>query len=159
MAERRIMHGKGAEPRADVVEQVKRTLGMRSLKARTAVELHERIAEGLPRSAALHLVSGLMSITLDESLRAFNLSRRDWHRFKAEPDKRLGVDQSARVWSMAEILTRAQEVLGTREEAEEWLSRPAPGLDGRRPIDLMSTPQGSELVNTLLARMDYGVYA
>lgn len=60
---------------------------------------------------------------------------------------------------MAEILAKAEQVLGTREEAEQWLSRPALGLDSRRPIDLMATAQGAELVKTLLEQMEYGVYA
>jgi uncharacterized protein (DUF2384 family) len=33
------------------------------------------------------------------------------------------------------------------------------GLDSRKPIDLMASQQGAELVKTLLARMAHGVYA
>ncbi len=91
-----------------------------------------------------------------------NISSRTWHRIKADKadlGKFLDVDQSARLWNMAEILAKAEEVLGTREEAEQWLSRPAMGLDSRRPIDLMASPQGADLVKTLLDQMDYGVYA
>lgn len=68
-------------------------------------------------------------------------------------------DQSARVWNLAEVLAKADEVLGSREDAEHWLAAPAIGLDARRPIDLMDTPQGAELVKTLLDRMAHGVYA
>ncbi len=59
---------------------------------------------------------------------------------------------------MAEILAKAEEVLGSREEAEHWLARPALGLDSRRPTDLMASPQGADLVKTLLEQMEYGVY-
>ena len=44
-------------------------------------------------------------------------------------------------------------------EAEQWLVTPALGLDGRKPIDLMSTRAGGEMVKAHLTRMDYGVYA
>jgi putative toxin-antitoxin system antitoxin component (TIGR02293 family) len=57
------------------------------------------------------------------------------------------------------VLTKATEVLGGKEEAEQWLAAPAIGLDSRRPIDLMATPQGAEMVKTLLDQMAYGVYA
>ena len=146
----------------DLFKQVADVLGTHSLGIHSAIELHERIVAGLPRSAVVHLVSSLREIKLDESMRALNISSRTWHRIKAdkaELGKLLDVDQSARVWSMAEILAKAQGVLGTREEAEEWLSRPAMALDSHRPIELMATPQGSELVRTLLERMEYGVYA
>ncbi|MDT3678866.1 MAG: antitoxin Xre/MbcA/ParS toxin-binding domain-containing protein [Burkholderiaceae bacterium] len=59
---------------------------------------------------------------------------------------------------MAEIVTKAQEVLGTREQVQARLMRPALGLDSRRPIDLMSTSQGSDLAKTLLGRMEHRVY-
>ena len=32
------------------------------------------------------------------------------------------------------------------------------GLDQRRPIDLMTTPAGLELVEDYLGRIEYGVY-
>jgi uncharacterized protein (DUF2384 family) len=32
------------------------------------------------------------------------------------------------------------------------------GLDGQRPIDLLQTVQGAELVNDFLGRLEYGVY-
>ncbi|TIY10108.1 MAG: DUF2384 domain-containing protein, partial [Mesorhizobium sp.] len=40
-----------------------------------------------------------------------------------------------------------------------WLERPAIGLDQRRPIDLLATPAGVELVEDYLERLEYGVYA
>lgn len=44
-------------------------------------------------------------------------------------------------------------------EAEQWLERPAIGLDQRRPIDLLGTPAGVELVEDYLERLEYGVCA
>jgi hypothetical protein len=46
----------------------------------------------------------------------------------------------------AEILARATAVPGSRNEADQWLERPAVGLDQRRPIDLLATPAGVEIV-------------
>lgn len=158
MAARTARRGRAEDPFARVID----VLGARSVRIGSPIELHEWIAEGLPRVLAVNLVSNLHDIKFDESLRALNMSARTWHRLKATPselNKRLDIDQSARVWSLAEILAKAQEVLGSREEAEQWLSRPAIGLDSRRPIDLMATPQGTELVKTLLEQMEHGVYA
>ncbi|WP_273142238.1 antitoxin Xre/MbcA/ParS toxin-binding domain-containing protein [Halomonas sp.] len=58
----------------------------------------------------------------------------------------------------AEILTRAKDVLGDREEAKRWMNTPAMGLEGRKPIDLITTQAGYELVDDFLTRLDYGVY-
>ena len=58
----------------------------------------------------------------------------------------------------AEILTRVTTLLGSQTAAERWLEQPAIGLDQRRPIDLMTTPSGLELVEDYLGRIEYGAY-
>ena len=141
--------------------RVAKLLGSR-LRIQSPIDLHEQIMEGLPRSTAVYLAASLHEIKPDETIRVLNISQRTWHRIKAEKSelaKPLDVDQSSRVWNMAEILATAEDVLGSREEAEQWLTRPAIGLNSRRPIDLMASPQGAELVKTLLTQMEYGVYA
>jgi putative toxin-antitoxin system antitoxin component (TIGR02293 family) len=72
--------------------------------------------------------------------------------------KPLSRAQSGRIWKFAEILAKATAVLGSQEEAEHWLERPAIGLDQRRPIDLLATPAGAKLVEDLLTRVEFGVY-
>jgi putative toxin-antitoxin system antitoxin component (TIGR02293 family) len=39
------------------------------------------------------------------------------------------------MWKFAEILAKATEVFGSQREAEQWMTRPATGLEQRRPID------------------------
>ena len=57
-----------------------------------------------------------------------------------------------------EIITRATDILGCRDEAIVWMTRPAMALDQRRPIDLLETAAGVKLVKDHLTRMGYGVY-
>jgi len=141
--------------------RVERLLGPKSLRIRNPIELHERIEEGFPRWTMVHLLDGLISLRLQESFKALNVSPRTWHRIKAGKNRSqpLDADQSARVWNLAEVLTKAVEVFGDRKDAEQWLAAPAIGLNSRRSIDLLATPQGAELVKTLLDQMAYGVYA
>ena len=92
--------------------------------------------------------------------KAMGISLRTLQRRKKEASpKRLSVEQSGRAWRFAELLEKAIEVFGSQEEAEDFFGRPAIGLDQHRPIDLLSTPAGSELVETHLERLKYGVYA
>lgn len=145
-------------PFASVIE----VLGESRARIRTPIELHDWIIKGLPRHTAVHMVTHLHDLKLDETMKALSISMRTWQRIKSDKsamNEPLDADQSARVWNMAEILAKAEQVLGTREEAEQWLSRPALGLDSRRPIDLMASHQGAGLVKTLLEQMEYGVYA
>jgi len=49
-------------------------------------------------------------------------------------------------------------VFGDQAAAENWLAKPAMALDERRPVDLLSSPAGVEMVEQLLGRLEYGVY-
>ena len=60
--------------------------------------------------------------------------------------------------AMQEVADMATRVLGTRELAEHWLTQPALALDGRRPLDMLTTADGIEAVKDLLTRMEFGVY-
>jgi putative toxin-antitoxin system antitoxin component (TIGR02293 family) len=141
--------------------RIERLLGRKSSPIEDSIELHERIAEGLPQQMMIRLIESLTTLKIAELYPALNVSSRTWHRIKARKERGapLDADQSARLWNLAEVLTKAEEVMGSREDAEQWMATGAIGLNSRRPIDLLATPQGAELVRTLLDRMAYGVYA
>jgi putative toxin-antitoxin system antitoxin component (TIGR02293 family) len=86
------------------------------------------------------------------------MSVRTFQRRKGAPAKLLSQEQSGRTWKFAEILARATAVFGAQRQAEQWLERPAIGLDRHRPIDLLATPAGMQLVEDYLTRIEYGVY-
>ncbi|MBY5757391.1 DUF2384 domain-containing protein [Rhizobium leguminosarum] len=126
----------------------------------SALDAHELLLHGLPATALDHLVGTLVVLGKNESLeKAMGMSLRTWQRRKDTPSKPLSQEQSGRAWKFAEILTKATDIFGSQAEAEQWLERPAVGLEQRRPIDLLGTPAGVELVEDHLDRMEYGVYA
>lgn len=86
------------------------------------------------------------------------LSDRTLARRMKNKDEALSQEQSARALYYAEVLEKAQAVFGTRSLAEDWMIKPALGLDGETPIDLLSNPVGYELVTDFLHRLEYGVY-
>lgn len=126
---------------------------------RSALDVHELLLHRLPGRALTHLVDNLVIRHDPTSLeRAVGMSLRTFQRRKGAPEKPLNPEQSGRTWKFAGILAKATAVLGSQEEAERWLERPAIGLDRRRPIDLLATPAGAEMVERFLRRLEYGVY-
>ena len=126
---------------------------------RNPLDAHEMLLQGLPGKALGHLVDNLMMLRKTASLeKAIGMSLRTFQRRKEAPAKPLSQEQSGRTWKFAEILAKATALLGSQEEAEQWLERPAIGLDQRRPIDLLATPAGVEMVEDFLERLEYGVY-
>jgi putative toxin-antitoxin system antitoxin component (TIGR02293 family) len=150
----------GPTPEPPALEEAVRLLGgPRILKrqVRTPLEAHTLLMEGLPNAALRHLVDelGALSASIEK---AVGISTRTIQRKKLAPTDTLDPVQSGRTWKFAEILARATRIFGSQEEAEDWLGRPAIGLDGERPLDLLSTPAGQELVESHLTRIEYGVY-
>jgi putative toxin-antitoxin system antitoxin component (TIGR02293 family) len=135
--------------------------GHQTLRAfpRNPLEAHEMLVRGLPGKALAHLVENFIVLHWDAALaNAIGMSLRTYQRHISARTKFLSQEQSGRTWKLAEILAKATDVFGTRQEAEQWLERPAIGLNQRRPIDLLATPAGVELVESFLDRLDYGVY-
>jgi putative toxin-antitoxin system antitoxin component (TIGR02293 family) len=149
-------------PEAAAFERVAELLGgARVLRhpLRDPLDAHEMLAEGLPGEALTHLLDSLVVIQRTTSLeKAVGMSLRTFQRRRDDPARPLSPEQSGRTWKFAEILAKATDVLGAQELAEQWLERPAIGLNQRRPIELLGTPAGVELVETLLERMTYGIY-
>jgi putative toxin-antitoxin system antitoxin component (TIGR02293 family) len=130
------------------------------LKLSSALDAHEMILRGIPSQALERLVTNLVMIEPSVAFeKAFGMSERTFQRRKADRSRSLNPEQSSRTWRFAKILAKAKATWGTQEEAERWMVRPAIGLDGRRPIDLLTTPAGAELVEQFLDRLEYGVYS
>lgn len=147
--------------RARLAKVVELLGGRRTLQKypRSPLEAHEMLLRGLPAKALMYLVKSFIVLHWDTAFeRAVGMSQRTYQRHTAGAAKSLSPEQTARTWKFAEIVAKASDVLGSREEAEQWLERPAVGLDQCRPIDLLATPAGVELVETFLDRLDYGVY-
>ena len=119
---------------------------------------HEMLERGLPNTAIKHLLEGMTTLAEKSIESAIGMSVRTRQRREKHPTELLNQDQSGRTWKFAEILTRTTSIFGSRHAAEQWLAQPAIGLDRRRPIDLLTTPAGVELVEDLLGRIEYGVY-
>ena len=125
----------------------------------TEAEAHDLILRGIPSAALVHLLDGLSVLRGQVAVQeALGLSVRTLQRRKGAPERPLTREQSGRAWALAEVLTKAIAVFGSREEAERWLARAAMSLDERRPIDLLRTPAGTRLVDDALERLRFGVY-
>ncbi len=122
------------------------------------LDVHEVIRRGLPGGVLIYMVKHIQTMKPVDVGQAVGVSIRTVQRRTGSPQKLLSQDQSGRAWKFAEILTTATEVFGSQSEAEKWLTTPAVALDQRRPVDLLSSPAGVEMVEQLLGRLEYGVY-
>ena len=114
------------------------------------------IERGLP-IAALRDVLADGAVTLADLVGIVG-KRRTLDRRLAE-DEVLTLEESDRLVRFAEVLAQAEHVVGSRREAMEWLRKPKRRLEDARPIDLLRTHSGTELVTNLLNLAKHGMLA
>lgn len=127
-------------------------------KLTTRLDIHLASLDGIPYACLLYLIARLKSLSEVDVVNVLGISARTLHRRRETPKRFMPAGLASRTWTLAETLARASYLLGGQEGAERWMSKPAMGLDGRRPIDLLQTSQGAQLVDAFLTRLEYGVY-
>lgn len=62
-------------------------------------------------------------------------------------------------YTLARIIVAAEDALGDRDAALEWLQQQQTALGGRMPLELVATSAGAQAVEDVLGRIKYGVYS
>jgi putative toxin-antitoxin system antitoxin component (TIGR02293 family) len=135
------------------------TLGGRKvLKERLAdyIAVIHRVRAGLPY-AALNAVATRYGIPVAALARVIDLPARTLARRKKEG--RFSATESDRLARVARAAASAEDVLENRDNAGRWLQKPNRALGGVAPLDLLGSDLGAEQVETILVRIDYGVYS
>lgn len=113
----------------------------------------ERIERGLPRRAITQLKR--FSQLSDADLAAV-IPRRTLSALKKA--SKLSPEQSDRIARTAGIVALAQRVFGDVSTAHDWLVTPNPALGARLPLRLLRTGNGADVVESVLLRIEHGVY-
>lgn len=134
--------------------------GPRVIKGRpvSRSDIHASLIRGIPNAALNHLLDSLAVVGEEAVASVVGVSTRTLRRSRDDPKRLMSPDLASRAWLLAETLAKAAEVMGGKDAAERWLSEQVMGLGGARPIDLLRTVQGAELVGEFLGRLDTGVY-
>jgi putative toxin-antitoxin system antitoxin component (TIGR02293 family) len=71
----------------------------------------------------------------------------------------LSPDEAEKSLRVARVFNFATEVLGSEDDAREWLNAVIPALGGKRPLDLLDTDVGAQQVTNLLGCIKWDLYA
>lgn len=117
---------------------------------------HERILAGLDFSAVEN-IKAQASLTDAELARLLGLGEATLRRARVARAK-LDPATSDRLYRLSKVVAAAEEVLESPANAMRWLRRAQPALRGEVPLELLVTQAGADEVETLLRRIDFGVY-
>jgi putative toxin-antitoxin system antitoxin component (TIGR02293 family) len=141
-------------------EKLFKTLGgagvFRRQQVQSTDDVRAMIHRGLPYRS-LEVLASTFHLDLPRLGKILSVPPRTMARRKAE--QRLTAQESDRLARLARILAYATEVFGAEEKASIWINRPNRTLQGAAPIDLLDTDLGSQVVETMLGRIEHGVVA
>jgi putative toxin-antitoxin system antitoxin component (TIGR02293 family) len=133
--------------------------GKRMLKRKVESdsELMLLTRQGLP-VGTLTLMAQELSVERKTLARVVGISDRTLSRRIAR-DELFSVDESDRMVRLARVVASAKDTLGTTRKASSWLQTPNMVLDGQAPLDLLDTDAGVRRVETVLGRIEWGLYS
>jgi putative toxin-antitoxin system antitoxin component (TIGR02293 family) len=124
------------------------------------------VKAGVP-AADFVLLAANMHMAKERLASTLGLARATVDR-KIRDNKMLSPDESSRVLGMASLVGQVQSLVVESGQPQDfdagawvshWLEQPVPALGGRRPAELMDTPEGQGIVSRLVAQMQSGAYA
>ena len=140
------------------VARLKETLGSPGMlrNAANLAAVADRVRDGLPY-AALGAVAKRLDIPVRELTAVLDLPERTLARRKRE--RRLRAGESDRLLRVARVAALAEEILGDRAKAARWLRRANQTLGGKTPLRALDTDLGASQVETVLHRVEHGVFS
>jgi putative toxin-antitoxin system antitoxin component (TIGR02293 family) len=87
-----------------------------------------------------------------------NINLRTLQRYKKESDHTFKPIQSEKIFELAEVINVGHDVFDTHEDFNIWLGSPSVAMGNYKPIELIGTSYGKDLVLAELNRIEYGVF-
>lgn len=113
-----------------------------------------KISEGLS-TYILEVIRRDLQLSNVELARVVSISPRTLARRKKEI--RLPSDESERAYRVARLIEIAADILGSKEETQGWMKENNFALGNQRPLDLIRTEPGAQLVERILRQIEHGI--
>ncbi len=121
---------------------------------RNEMDMYEIAQSGLTKEALTQLIKNA-GFTVKSMAAVLNLTERTLQR--KQRDDLLDRVTSEQVLQVADVVSRGIEAFGSAESFSRWLSLENVALRNKRPIDLLSSRYGAQMVFDELGRIEYGI--
>ncbi len=121
------------------------------------VELVKLSRKGIAISLFEEIVNSC-SYTVKEWSKFLHLTERTIQRYKKE-NRTFETLQSERIIEIAKLQMKGKEVFGSKEYFEEWMNSKIIALGSIRPVELLDSSFGIDMLIDELGRIEHGVLA
>jgi putative toxin-antitoxin system antitoxin component (TIGR02293 family) len=120
------------------------------------MDLIELSNTGVTKEALLHLAK-YCSLSIRQLSEVLPVTVRTIQRYT--PKKHFNRAVSEQILQLAEVAARGTEVFGDREHFLEWMKTPSAALADKKPLSLLNSKFGAEMVLDELGRIEHGVFS
>jgi len=117
------------------------------------VDFAEAIMNGIPVRAVKN-IQEYISVNDAKMASLIHLSPKTFRSRKT-----LKADEGDHAYTIARVIVAAEDAIGEKDAAIEWLYSKQAALGDRIPMELIGTSAGTQAVEDLLGRIEYGVYS
>ena len=121
---------------------------------RSSMDLVRLGEKGVSKNALNHLIS-YSTLSANQVADLLPVSDRTIQRYGAED--RFTPVVSEQIIAIAMIISRGEEVFGDRTLFLEWMKHKNPALSNKKPLELLSSRFGANLIIEELGRIEHGV--
>lgn len=140
-------------PKGQWIDYVSSLIGISNLTRMSWIDIPR---QGLMMST-LHAIADALDLAVTDMAEYLPVSSRTLQRYK--PDQVLTKEISDRLLQIAKVYAIATDVFEDKENAVQWLKQKNIALGNIKPLELLDTHAGVEMVLQELGRIRYGVYA
>ena len=140
----------------DLDETASRLVGIKASARKERISFSDLAIQGLKKSAVDHF---LKESKLRPSIfyRYLDITPRALGNYRANQALRLYLTD--RILDLAKLYAHGMIVFGSTDNFNYWLNAPSIDLQGEKPIDLIHSRHGLDLVDDVLGRIEHGIPA
>ena len=135
----------------------KQALDLKQVATVSAEEISKLARAGVPRSSVTAVIDQKHT-SLADLASVLGINERTVRTYRTKKDP-LSPQQAEQLLKYRRLLHQGKETFGSGEAFDRWLRKPAFGLDNERPMDLLVTSEGINLVSDEVERIANGEFA
>lgn len=120
------------------------------------MDLIELSNKGVTKDALIHLAKYL-ACSVNQIVQLLPVTERTIQRYA--PGKPFNRIISEHILQIAEVAARGSEVFEDRDKFLAWMNHPSKALNNRRPMSLLNSRFGNDMVMDELGRIEHGVFS
>lgn len=120
----------------------------------TGMDRYELSRTGIPKRALLNLAANL-DVSLRSMAGLLNIAERTIQRKR--DDELLDRPTSEQVIQIAEVYARGAEVFGSAPHFQQWMTAENLPLGGKKPLELLPSRYGAQMILDELGRIEHGI--